>query len=434
MQINLERPRKFMADISPPGDKSIAHRALLLNSLGTGKSRISYFPRGQDTLATLNTLVSLGVNIKEENRSENGFFSTLNLEATGISGLHDPETVLDAKNSGTLFRLLLGLLAGSKVKATMTGDESLRTRPMGRIIEPLKLMGANIFGKDEGSFPPVTVIGANLHGISYQMQIASAQLKSAILIAGLSSEGETVIEEPTPTRNHTENMLINMGASLIRKKDEIHLKPGELHNIDINIPADISSAAPWLVAGLIHRNAKVTLRNVGVNPTRTGILDVLSDMGGDIKIDYTTTVDSEPVADITVQSSELKGIEISGDIIPRLIDELPLIAVAATQAKGNTVIKDAAELRVKESDRIENTVEALRILGARVEAEHDGMVISGNGSLQGGKVHSSYDHRMAMAFAVCSLVSDKDVFIENADVTDVSYPGFWDDFLGAFRD
>jgi 3-phosphoshikimate 1-carboxyvinyltransferase len=316
----------------------------------------------------------------------------------------------------------------------MTGDESLRTRPMGRIIEPLKLMGANIFGKDEGSFPPVTVIGANLHGISYQMQIASAQLKSAILIAGLSSEGETVIEEPTPTRNHTENMLINMGASLIRKKDEIHLKPGELHNIDINIPADISSAAPWLVAGLIHRNAKVTLRNVGVNPTRTGILDVLSDMGGDIKIDYTTTVDSEPVADITVQSSELKGIEISGDIIPRLIDELPLIAVAATQAKGNTVIKDAAELRVKESDRIENTVEALRILGARVEAEHDGMVISGNGSLQGGKVHSSYDHRMAMAFAVCSLVSDKDVFIENADVTDVSYPGFWDDFLGAFRD
>tara|TARA_Y100000590_G_scaffold55849_1_gene58475 strand:+ start:3231 stop:4544 length:1314 start_codon:yes stop_codon:yes gene_type:complete len=432
MDLSLLKPKIFKGEIKAPGDKSIAHRALLLNSLGSGKASIYNFPRSQDTIATLRVMETLGMGIVKESVDSKGVSSNLVIESRGIHSFIEPSSHLDAQNSGTLMRLLLGVLAGSSISAVVFGDSSLNKRPMGRVIKPLKLMGANIDGAENDEFPPISVRGGNLRGINYDMPVASAQLKSALLIAGLFAEGNTQIIEPYASRDHTENMLMDMGIHL--DKDEafkrVIVSPGIPDMIDIEIPSDFSSAAPWIVGGLIHHDSELVIKDVGVNHTRTGLLDVLEEMGANISIEKKKSNSSEPVADINVSSSQLKGIEIYGSIIPRLIDEIPLIAVAATQAEGTTVIRDAAELRVKESDRIKNTVIALNTLGARVEEQDDGMVIYGKGKLKGGTIRSHGDHRLAIAAAVSSLVSDDEIVIQDSEVTDVSYPNFWSDFLG----
>jgi 3-phosphoshikimate 1-carboxyvinyltransferase len=374
---------------------------------------------------------TLGMGIVEQKADSKGVSSNLIIKSRGIHSFKEPSSYLDAQNSGTLMRLLLGVLSGSLISAVVSGDASLNKRPMGRIVQPLKLMGANIEGKAEGEFPPISVKGAKLKGINYDMPIASAQLKSALLIAGLSAEGKTQITEPNISRNHTENMLIDMGIHVRNESitNKIIISPGIPNMIDVEIPSDFSSAAPWIIGGLIHDDSEIVIKDVGINETRTGLLDVLREMGAKISIEKTTENSKEPVADIIVSSSDLKGIEIQGEIIPRLIDEIPLIAVAATQAEGMTTIRDAAELRVKESDRIKNTVIALNRLGARVEEQDDGMVIYGKGKLKGGILNSEGDHRLAIAWAVASLVSDGEVVIQDSDATQVSYPNFWSDFL-----
>jgi len=431
MDLSLLQPKIFKGEIKAPGDKSIAHRALLLNSLGSGKARIYNFPRSQDTIATLRVMETLGMGIVKESVDSKGVSSNLVIESKGIYSFIEPSSPLDAQNSGTLMRLLLGVLAGSSISAVVFGDSSLNKRPMGRVIKPLKLMGANIEGAENDEFPPISVRGGNLRGINYDMPVASAQLKSALLIAGLFAEGDTQIIEPYASRDHTENMLMDMGIHL--DKDDalkrVIVSPGIPNMIDIEIPSDFSSAAPWIVGGLIHSDSELVIKDVGVNYTRTGLLDVLEEMGANISIEKKVSNSTEPVADIKVGSTQLKGVEIQGSIIPRLIDEIPLIAVAATQAEGTTIIRDAAELRVKESDRITNTVSALNILGARVEERDDGMVIYGTGKLRGGILRSHGDHRLAIAAAVASLVSDRETVIQDSEVTDVSYPNFWSDFL-----
>lgn len=425
MRAVVNSPARFEADVTPPGDKSIGHRALLLNAAAVGEARVTGFPRGKDTLATLAILRVLGVRIREEQRSTDGVSSDLNIRGQGIQGLREPERILNARNSGTAMRLLLGLLAGAPLTAILTGDRSLRGRPMGRVVEPLRRMGAQIWGREDGNLAPLTVKGTRLRGIRYEIPVASAQLKSALLLAGLSAEGPTTLQEPALSRDHTERMLVAMGVTLESTSGRIYLEPGAPRAVDVAVPADISSAAPWLVAGAIHPNARVTVRGVGVNPTRTGILDVLQQMGARVHITSVEEDSAEPIADITVESSELRGIEIGGAIIPRLIDELPLLALAATQASGETVIRDARELRVKESDRIATTVGELNRLGARLEERPDGMVVYGHQRLQGVAVRSHGDHRLAMTLAIAGLVANGDVGIDGAEVVDVSYPAFW---------
>ncbi|MFL2640226.1 MAG: 3-phosphoshikimate 1-carboxyvinyltransferase [Dehalococcoidia bacterium] len=431
MDLSLLKPQSFKGEIKAPGDKSIAHRALILNSLGSGQASISNFPRAQDTIATLNVMKTLGMDIVEKGTDSRGISSNLIIKSRGINSFKKPSSHLDAQNSGTLMRLLLGVLAGSSISAVVSGDSSLNKRPMGRIVQPLKLMGANIAAEAGDEFPPINVIGTELTGINYDMPIASAQLKSALLIAGLVADGKTQITEPNLSRDHTENMLTDMGIHLDKENisNRIIISPGIPNMIDVEIPSDFSSAAPWIVGGLIHKDSEVVIKDVGINETRTGLLDVLQAMGATVSIEKKPANSKEFVADIMVSSSGLKGIEIQGEIIPRLIDEIPLIAVAATQAEGTTIIRDARELRVKESDRIKNTVIALNRLGARVEEQDDGMVIYGKGNLKGGTLDSSGDHRLAIAWAVASLVSDGEVVIQNSEVTEVSYPNFWSDFL-----
>lgn len=425
MRVSVVPPTRFEADVTPPGDKSIGHRALLLNAAAVGEARITGFPRGKDTLATLAILRALGVRVREERRSRDGVSSDLSIRGQGIQGLQEPERILNARNSGTAMRLLLGLLAGAPLTATLTGDLSLRSRPMGRVVEPLRRMSAQIWGREDGNLAPLTVKGTHLQGIGYEMPVASAQLKSALLLAGLSAKGPTTLQEPALSRDHTERMLVAMGVTLKSTRGRIYLEPGVPRAVDVRVPADISSAAPWLVAGAIHPNARVTVRGVGVNPTRTGILDVLQQMGAKVQVTSVEEDAAEPIADITVESSELRGVEIGGAIIPRLIDELPLLALAATQASGETTIRDAQELRVKESDRIATTVGELNRLGARLEEQPDGMVIYGHQRLQGVAVRSHGDHRLAMTLAIAGIVANGEVGIDGAEVVDVSYPAFW---------
>ena len=425
MQVAIAPSGRLEFEVSPPGDKSIAHRSLILNAAAFGPATITNFPRGKDTLATLACIRALGVRVTD-NREPGGHTSTLTFEANGAASLVEPERILDARNSGTTMRFLLGLLAGASVTAVITGDRSLRRRPMGRIAEPLREMGAEIWGRQGGALAPLTVRGGALRGIEYRMPVASAQMKSALLLAGLSAQGPTILEEPAPSRDHTERMLRAMGVSVLSEGEHVWLVPGNPPTaIDVTVPADISGAAPWLVAGAAHPNARVTIRGVGVNPTRTGILDVLRQMGAQLHIGEIHEGPGEPIADITVESSDLKAVEIGGPIIPRLIDELPLLALAATQADGTTVIRDAQELRVKESDRIATTVRQLTSMGARLEERPDGMLVYGRQQLEGATVQSSGDHRLAMTLGVAGVLAHGTTNIEGAEAVDVSYPGFW---------
>jgi len=422
--ITIKPCPRLEGEVVLPGDKSISHRAAILNSLADGKAEIDNFAPGGDCLATVSCLRALGVKI---DRKVSKSPSTLVVSGTGEGGLKEASNVLNAQDSATTMRLLGGLLASQSFLSVITGDASLRKRPMGRLIQPLRLMGAEIWGRERDSFAPLVIMGKKLQGIDFTLPVPSAQIKSSMLLAGLFSRGNTILHQITSSRDHTERMLKRMGASLEIQGNSISLMPltSPLVSIDLCIPGDISSAAYFLTAGAIHPNARILIRDSGVNPTRTGIIDILLAMGARLQITNRRVEDSEPLADIVVESSELKGIEVGGDIIPRLIDEIPVLAVAGCVARGKTVIRDAGELRVKESDRIATIASELSRLGAKIEPLPDGMVIYGGRSLSGTEVDSHFDHRLAMSLAVAGLVAKGETTIKQAQVTQVSYPAFW---------
>ena len=412
-------------EITPPGDKSISHRAVLLNSIAQGKARLSNFSPGADCASTVACLQALGVKIRQVASDP----LTIAVQGVGKGGLREAENVLDAGNSATTMRLLTGLLAAQPFLSIITGDDSLRSRPMDRLIRPLRLMGAKIWGRGGDSLGPLAIKGGELHGVDYALPVPSAQVKSAILIAALFAQGETTVQEPAKSRDHTERLLQAMGVKLKVNGTSVSLSSpvNALNPIDLDIPGDISSAAYWLVAAAIHPDAQVMVKNTGINSTRTGIIDVLLKMGARLRIENQRRIGDEPVADLLIESSELTGVEIGGDLIPRLIDEIPVIAVAACAAKGTTIIKDAAELRVKETDRIRNLAGELSKLGADVEEMPDGMVVHGKAKLHGATCSSHHDHRLAMALAIAGLIAEGQTLIEHAEVAGISYPSFWQD-------
>ena len=417
-------------EIILPGDKSISHRAVILNSLTRDGARIDNFAPGRDCLATVRCLKALGVKIDRMGSSDS---HTLSVSGTGEDGLKEASNVLNAQNSATTMRLLGGLLASQPFLSVITGDASLRNRPMGRLIEPLRLMGADIWGRGRDSFAPLVIKGGKLRGIDFTLPVPSAQIKSAILLAGLFASSNSVLYQIIPSRDHTERMLKWMGASLESRGNLISLLPlsNPLVPVDLRVPGDISSAAYFLVAGAIHPNARLVIKDCGINPTRTGIIDILLAMGARLKIYNERLEAGEPLADIVVESSELTGTEVGGDTIPRLIDEIPVLAVAGCVAKGKTVIRDAGELRVKESDRIATVVSELSRLGAKIEPLPDGMVIYGGKPLAGTEVDSHFDHRLAMSLAVAGLVAKGETAVKHAQVAQVSYPTFWQDLQQA---
>jgi 3-phosphoshikimate 1-carboxyvinyltransferase len=425
-ETTIVRPcASLYGEVVPPGDKSISHRAAILNGLSQGKAQIDNFAPGADCLATIRCLGALGVRIDRRGPRDS---RVLSISGTGDRGLREPGNVLYAGNSGTTMRLLGGLLAGQPFLSVITGDASLRGRPMDRLIMPLKLMGAQVSGRRHDSFAPLVIKGKKLRGIDYALPVPSAQVKSAILLAGLFADGGTIVHQAIPCRDHTERMLRQMGARLEIRDNSISILPlgSPLTCTSFRVPGDISSAAYFLVAGAIHPNARIAIRNCGVNSTRTGILDILVAMGARLKVENERLEAGEPLADIVIESSELKGTEIDGDVIPRLIDEIPILAVAACVATGKTVIRDAAELTVKESDRIATVVGELSRLGARIEPLSDGMVINGGAHLSGAEVDSHLDHRLAMSLAVAGLIARGQTTITHSEAAHVSYPAFFD--------
>ena len=406
-----------------PGDKSISHRSLILNAMAQGTARVTGLSNGEDVMSTMACLKGMGVEITEG--SEAGEYTVVGQGPV----LQEPSDILDAGNSGTSMRLLSGLLAAQPFLSVLTGDSSLRSRPMGRIVEPLQHMGAQVEGRRNGSLAPLVIRGGSLRGIDYDLPVASAQVKSCILLAGLTANEVTVIHQPALSRDHTERMVTAMGATVEENGLDLSVKPGTLRAVDIAVPGDISSAAFWIVLGLCHADSRVLVRGVGLNPSRTGIIDALQAMGaGDsLRLVNERSEGGEPVADVLTTPGGLHGTEIGGDMIPRILDEVPILAVAACFASGETVIRDAAELRVKESDRIATTVQELSKLGASIEALEDGMVIRGTGKLRGAACESHGDHRLAMAMAVCGLLADGETQVHGAQDASVSYPGFWED-------
>jgi 3-phosphoshikimate 1-carboxyvinyltransferase len=422
MQLRISPAAKLSGEIEVPSDKSISHRAVMLSSLAGGECRIVNFLFSEDCLRTAECFRAMGISIEREN-------ATLIVKGKGLIGLSSPGDILFAGNSGTTIRLMLGILAGQPFEALITGDESIKKRPMLRIVEPLRKMGAGIHGRENGNFAPIEIKGGSLKGIEYDLPVASAQIKSCLMLASLFAEGKTVLTEPAASRDHTERMFEHLGIQF--KKDGNRIEIGRCPGFapsEINIPSDISSAAFFMAAAAICPGSKVTLKNVGMNPTRTGIIDVLHRMGAKIEVENEIILSNEPRADITVSYSDLKAVELGGEIIPRIIDEIPIIAIAATQAEGRTVIKDAKELRVKESDRIARMAELLRGLGANVEETQDGMVIEGKTDLSGGSFDSHGDHRIAMSAAIAGLISKDGVIVENTDCINTSFPGFEDIF------
>jgi 3-phosphoshikimate 1-carboxyvinyltransferase len=410
--------------VGVPGDKSISHRALLLGAIAGGRSRVEGFLRASDCLATLRCLRALGVEVEERSPT------TLIVGGRGLHGLQEPEDVLDCARSGTTMRLLAGMLAGQPFTSLLTADAQLRRRPMGRITEPLRRMGATVLGRGDGRWPPLALHGGHLRGIDYDLPVASAQLKSALLLAGLYADGPTTLRVPGPARDHTERMLRAMGAEVRLRDWTVEIEPGgELQALDVVVPGDLSSAAFLVVAATLLAGSELTIEGTGVNPTRTGLLDVLGEMGADIAPHHERSVSGEPVADLTVRASELHGVEVRGTIVVRAIDELPILAVAATQAHGETVLRDAAELRVKETDRIATTVQELRRLGAEIEPRPDGFVVHGPTPLhspveKGAAVDSHSDHRLAMALAVAGLVARDPIVVQHTECIADSFPGF----------
>ena len=407
--------------IRVPGDKSISHRSIIFGSLAEGETKVYDILRGEDVLSTMQVFRDLGVEIEDKD-------GVVTIQGVGMDGLKAPQKALDMGNSGTSIRLISGVLAGTDFEVEMFGDDSLSKRPMDRVTLPLKKMGVSISGQAERDLPPLHLKGTkNLRPIHYELPIASAQVKSALIFAALQAQGQSVIIEKECTRNHTEDMLQQFGGDLSVDGKKITVQgPQKLSGQTVVVPGDISSAAFWLVAGLIVPNSRVVLKNVGINETRTGIIDVIRAMGGKLKI-----TDMDPIAKsatLTVETSELNGIEIGGALIPRLIDELPIIALLATQAQGQTVIKDAEELKVKETDRIQVVADALNSMGASIIPTIDGMIIKGKSALHGAKVNTFGDHRIGMMTAIAALlVADGEVELDRAEAINTSYPSFFDD-------
>ena len=420
----VQRPRTLGGSVTPPGDKSVSHRALILNSIAHGKATVNGLSGGQDVLSTMRCLRRLGVRIDHHDDC-----ATATVHGAG-GGLLEPVDILNVGNSGTSMRLLAGLLASQPFHTVLTGDRSIRSRPMGRVVEPLSLMGAQIRGRNNNTLAPLAIGGGSLTGIEYTMPVASAQVKSSIVLAGLAAEGETVLHQPARSRDHTERMVTAMGGDLSEDGLTLLVRPSRLAALDVNVPGDISAAAFWLVAGACHPDASIRIRSVGVNPTRSGILGALEMMGARVRQEDARVEGREPVADLVVESSELIGAEIAGDVVPRIIDELPVLAVAACFAKGTTVIRDAQELRYKESDRIRAIVKELSRLGARIEELPDGIVVHGTGRLDGGRCRSHGDHRLAMALAVAGLLADTPTAVDGAQAVRISYPEFWEHLEG----
>jgi len=409
-------------EITVPGDKSISHRAIMLGSIAHGITKIDNFLMGEDCLSTIECFRKMGVEI--DVNSDNVIVS-----GVGLNGLKEPSGILDAGNSGTTTRLISGILAGQKFKSTITGDDSLKTRPMKRIIEPLSKMGAKFLCINEDGYLPFTISGGEIKGIAYESKVASAQVKSACLLAGLYADCPITVIEPSQSRNHSELMLEYFGADIkCHSKTEVSIKPNpRLMGQHVIVPSDISSAAYFMVAGLICEGSDILIKNVNINPTRAGIINVIQDMSGNISLENIRKQSNEEVADIHVTySPDMRGTTIGGDIIPTLIDEIPVIAVLATFAQGKTIIKDAAELKVKESNRIDTVVNGLDAIGANVKACDDGMVIYGGAPLFGAKIETKKDHRIAMAFAIANLICKGSIILDDGDCVAISFPDFYD--------
>lgn len=416
--------RRLRGEIQVPGDKSVSHRALMFNALARGRARVDGFLDSADTRSTMACLRALGATIEETSDG------AVIVEGRGRAGLVEATDVLDCGNSGTSMRLLAGIVAGLPGLAVLTGDESLRGRTMARIVRPLNELGARVTARAEGTLPPVVIEGGRIAGgQTLETPMASAQVKSAILLAGLAADGTTTVIQPAQTRDHTERLLSAMGAGIEASGPTVVLTPpeGDLQAVDVRVPGDISTAAAWIVAATVHPDAELVLQGVGVNETRSGILDILRAMGADIELTEERTVGGEPVADLVVRSSTLHGTEVGGDLIPRAIDELPLVALAGALAEGETVIRDAEELRVKESDRVATTGAVLRAFGIEIEERRDGLKVSGGGSLRPATVDSATDHRVAMLGAVAGLLAEGETTVTGADAVAVSYPAFWSD-------
>lgn len=416
-----QRKHPLRTEMNVPGDKSISHRAIMLGSLAKGETYITNFLDGEDCVRTVDIFRSFGVTIERNDTS-------VRIVSNGYDEFIEPKQPLYFGNSGTTARLMLGILSGLPLHTVSYGDRYLTVRPMDRVTAPLRKMGAKIDGRKNGSYLPLAVRGTQLQGIHYEMPVKSAQVKSAVLFAGLFANGKTTVIEHVPTRDHTENMLQSFGAQLDVHDEAITIiGKNKLEATDIFVPGDISSAAFWLVAAAIVPESEITIKDVGLNVTRSGIIDVLTQMGSLMHITNERTIGGEKIGDVTISYRPLRPMTIEKDIIPRLIDELPIIALLATQANGTTVINDAEELRVKETDRIKAVVDILNTLGANIEEKDDGMIIKGPTPLTGGKIKSYGDHRLAMMGAIASLICKDTVTIDDVDVIDISYPSFLDD-------
>lgn len=422
-------------EVTIPGDKSISHRSIMFGSIAEGCTEVTNFLQGADCLSTISCFRKLGIDIEIKHSTQNpSRIEKVLVHGKGLQGLSAPAEILDAGNSGTTTRLISGILAAQDFDVTLTGDASIQKRPMKRIIEPLSMMGADIRSEKGNDCAPLHIHGTRLHGIHYQSKIASAQVKSAILLAGLYAEGETSVTEPFVSRNHSELMLHFFGADVKSIDTTATIKPRpHLIGQKVKVPGDISSAAYFIAAGLITPNSEILIKNVGVNPTRDGIIKVAKDMGADITLLNENHDSGEPVADILVRTSSLHGTTVGGSIIPTLIDEIPVIAIMAAAAEGTTIIKDAQELKVKESNRIDVMVENLRAMGADIEPTEDGMIIHGGAPLHGAVINPHLDHRIAMSFAIASLIADGDTNIQDADCVTISYPDFYTDLSSISR-
>ncbi len=421
INMKLTRVNGFSGEVTVPGDKSISHRSIMLGSLAKGDTEVYGFLQGADCLSSIDCFSKMGVDI--ENKGD-----IVIIHGRGLRGLCEPKGILDVGNSGTTTRLMSGILAAQSFSSRINGDASIQKRPMKRIMTPLTMMGADITSEKGNDCAPLVINGKNLKGIHYNSPVASAQVKSAVLFAGLYAEGETSVTEPAISRNHTELMFEEFGVDIKTEGKTAIVKPAdELYARKILVPGDISSAAYFIVAGAITPNSSITIRNVGINPTRDGMIKVCRMMNANIVIEKTSGDIGEPTADITVSTSQLKGCTISGDIIPTLIDEIPAIAILACFAEGDTVIKDAQELKVKESNRIDVMVDNLSRMGADIEATEDGMIIHGGKPLHGAIIDSRLDHRIAMSFAVAAMNADGETEILGSDCVDISYPAFYKD-------
>lgn len=419
--MKLTRVNSFKGEVTVPGDKSISHRSIMLGSLAKGDTEVYGFLQGADCLSSIDCFRKMGVEI--ENKGD-----IVVIHGRGLRGLQAPTDTLDVGNSGTTTRLMSGILAAQQFASRVNGDASIQKRPMKRIMTPLSMMGADIVSELGNDCAPLIINGKALKGIHYDSPVASAQVKSAILFAGLYADGETSVTEPAVSRNHTELMFEEFGVDIRCEDKTVTVKPAtELYAKKVVVPGDISSAAYFMVAGAITPNSQITIKNVGINPTRDGIVKVFEMMGADMKVEKTSGDVGEPTADITVSTSNLKGCVVGGDIIPTLIDEIPAIAILACFADGETIIKDAQELKVKESNRIDVMVNNLKAMGADIEATDDGMIIRGGKTLQGAVIDSKLDHRIAMSFAVAAMNAEGESEILGSECVDISYPKFYED-------